>query len=145
MAGAVHRLLARARNRSPWLLLFNCGGCNGCGIEIVAALTPVYDLERFGILHTGNPRHADILLVSGTVNHRNRRTLEQLYTQVGSPRVVVASGSCALSGGVFAGAYNVVGGADRVVPVDVYVPGCPPRPESVIDGLLEAAARLGKW
>lgn len=142
MTGALGRLLDRARARSPWLLLFNCGGCNGCSIEVVAALTPVYDLERFGILHTGNPKHADLLLVTGTVNHRNRRTLENLYDQMGRPKTVAAMGACALCGGVFAEAYNVVGGADRVVPVDVYVPGCPPRPESIIDGLLEAAEGL---
>ena len=118
------------------MMHFCLGGCNGCSIEIMAALTPVYDLERFGILHTGNPKHADVLLVGGTVNHRNRRTLKNLSDQIPAPRLIVAVGTCALTGGIFTEAYNIIGGANRVVDVDVYVPGCPPKPEAVIDGIL---------
>jgi ech hydrogenase subunit C len=131
-----------ARAKSPWLLHFDCGSCNGCDIEILACLTPVYDLERFGIVNVGNPLHADVLLVSGTVNFRNRSVLENLHHQMPAPKVVVAVGACGLSGGIFRGAYNVVGGVDKVIPVDVYVPGCPPRPEAIIDGLLLGLEKL---
>ena len=129
------KFIGYARFKSPWLLHFDCGSCNGCDIEILACLTPVYDLERFGIVNVGNPLHADVLLVSGTVNPRNRIVLENLFNQMPAPKVVVAIGACGLSGGIFRGAYNVVGGIDRVIPVDVYVPGCPPRPEAIIDGV----------
>lgn len=138
MALTIHDLLAK----SPWFVHYNCNSCNGCDIELLACLTPVYDLERFGILHTGNPKHADILIVTGSVNHRNARVLKNIYAQLPAPHVVVALGVCSASGGVFAGAYNILGGVDKVIPVDVFVPGCPPRPEAMIDGLVRAAAIL---
>ena len=134
-------LFFKSRIKSPWLLHYDCGSCNGCDIEVLACLTPVYDLERFGIINVGNPKHADIFLVTGTVNPRNRKVLLNLYRQIPAPRVVTAFGSCALSGGIFREAYNVVGGVDQVIPVDIYVPGCPPRPESIIDGVLMALKR----
>jgi ech hydrogenase subunit C len=134
--------LNKSRVKSPWLLHYDCGSCNGCDIEVLACLTPVYDLERFGIINVGNPKHADIFLVTGTVNPRNRKVLLNLYRQIPAPKVVVALGSCALTGGIFREAYNVIGGVDQVIPVDVYVPGCPPRPESIIDGVLLA---LKQW
>ncbi|MFZ0134071.1 MAG: NADH-quinone oxidoreductase subunit NuoB [Desulfobacterales bacterium] len=136
------KIIGFARTKSPWLLHFDCGSCNGCDIEILACLTPVYDLERFGIVNVGNPLHADVLLVSGTVNHRNRIVLANLFSQMPAPKVVVAIGACGLSGGIFRGAYNVVGGIDRVIPVDVYVPGCPPRPEAIIDGVMLGLEKL---
>jgi len=125
--------------KSPWVVHYNCNSCNGCDIEFLACLTPMYDLERFGILHVGNPKHADVLVVTGSVNHRNARVLLNVYNQMPDPKVVVALGVCSSSGGVFAEGYNVLGGIDKVIPVDVFVPGCPPRPESMIDGILEAA------
>ena len=125
--------------KSPWVVHYNCNSCNGCDIEFLACLTPMYDLERFGILHVGNPKHADVLVVTGSVNHRNARVLLNVYNQMPDPKVVVALGVCSSSGGVFAEGYNVLGGVDKVIPVDVFVPGCPPRPESMIDGILEAA------
>jgi ech hydrogenase subunit C len=134
--GFLTRLIDRSRIKSPWLLHFDCGSCNGCDIEVLACLTPVYDVERFGIINVGNPMHADLLLVTGTVNHRNRSVLKNLYDQMPYPKIVVAVGACGLTGGIFRDAYNVVGGIDRVVPVDVYVPGCPPKPESIIDGVV---------
>ena len=130
------RMVAKSRIKSPWLLHYDCGSCNGCDIEVLACLTPVYDIERFGIINVGNPKHADILLVTGTVNHRNKKVLVNLYDQMPHPKVVVAIGSCGLSGGIFREAYNVVGGADKIIPVDVYVPGCPAKPEAIIDGVI---------
>jgi ech hydrogenase subunit C len=130
------RILQRSRIKSPWLLHYDCSSCNGCDIEVLACLTPVYDIERFGIVNVGNPMHADILLVTGTVNHRNKKVLRNLYDQMPDPKVVIAIGACALTGGVFREAYNVVGGVDRVIPVDVYVPGCAAKPEAIIDGVI---------
>lgn len=122
--------------KSPWLLHFDCGSCNGCDIEVLACLTPVYDIERFGIVNVGNPMHADMLLVTGTVNYRNRKVLFNLYDQMPPPKIIVAIGSCGLSGGIFRKAYNVIGGVDKVIPVDIYVPGCPAKPEAIIDGVV---------
>lgn len=132
----INRLIQKSRIKSPWLLHYDCSSCNGCDIEVLACLTPVYDIERFGIINVGNPMHADILLVTGTVNHRNKKVLVNLFDQMPQPRMVVAIGSCALSGGIFREAYNVVGGVDKVIPVDVYVQGCPPKPEAIIDGVV---------
>ena len=134
--GLIRKLIAKARIKSPWLLHFDCGSCNGCDIETLACLTPVYDIERFGIINVGNPKHADILLVTGTVTHRNKKVLKKLYDQMPDPKVVVAIGACALSGGIFRECDNVVGGVDRVIPVDVFVPGCPGKPEAIIDGVI---------
>lgn len=129
-------------NKSPWVVHFNCNSCNGCDIEFLACLTPMYDLERFGVLHVGNPKHADVLVVTGSVNHRNSRVLRNVYDQMPDPKVVVAMGVCASTGGIFADGYNVLGGIDKVLPVDVFVPGCPARPEAMIDGVLKAAQIL---
>jgi ech hydrogenase subunit C len=138
----ITRLIQKFRIKSPWLLHFDCGSCNGCDIEVLACLTPVYDVERFGIINVGNPMHADIMLVTGTVNHRNKKVLANLYDQMPNPKVVIAIGSCGLSGGIFRDAYNVVGGVDKVIPVDVYVPGCPAKPEAIIDGVVTALAKF---
>lgn len=134
----------KSRIKSPWLLHFDCGSCNGCDIEVLACLTPVYDIERFGIINVGNPKHADLLLVTGTVNHRNKKVLANLAEQMPDPKAVVALGSCGLSGGVFREAYNVVGGVDKIIPVDVYVPGCPPKPEAIIDGVVTGLAKFAQ-
>ncbi len=128
--------------RSPWILHYDGSSCNGCDIEVLACLTPLYDLERFGIVNTGNPKHADILLIPGSVNERNVEIVRNLYRQMPDPKVVVAVGACACSGGIFARAYNVQGGIDKVIPVDVYVPGCAARPESIIDGVVAGIAAL---
>ena len=126
-----------ARVNSPWLLHFNSGSCNGCDIEILATLTPRYDVERFGVKLQASPRHADVLLCTGPVTRQARDRLVRIYEQMHEPKFVVAVGSCALSGGAFQGCYNVMGGIDQVIPVNAYIPGCPPRPEAVIDGLLK--------
>lgn len=144
MLKKVKEFVKKSQIKSPWLIHFDCGSCNGCDIETLACLTPLYDIERFGIVNVGNPKHADLLLVTGTVNPRNRKVLENLYNQMPDPKIVVAVGSCGLSGGIFKDAYNVIGGVDKVIPVDVYVPGCPPKPEALIDGVVEGLAKLSE-
>ena len=129
-------------SKSPWILHYDGSSCNGCDIEVLACLTPLYDVERFGVVNTGNPKHADILLVTGSVNERNIEIIENLYRQMPEPKVVVAVGACACSGGIFARAYNIAGGVDKVLPVDVYVPGCAARPESIIDGVVKGIGAL---
>lgn len=136
-ADALEQIKRWARVNSPWAVHFNSGSCNGCDIEILATLTPRYDLERFGVKLQGSPRHADILICTGPVTRQSRERLKRVYEQMPDPKFVVAVGSCAISGGVFAGCYNVVGHIDEVIPVDVYVPGCPPRPEAIIDGIVK--------
>lgn len=128
--------------KSPWILHYDGTSCNGCDIEVLACLTPLYDVERFGIVNTGNPKHADILLITGSVNEQNIPVVKQLYEQMAKPKVVVAVGICATSGGIFADCYNVSGGVDKVLPVDVYVPGCAARPEAIIDGVVKALGIL---
>jgi ech hydrogenase subunit C len=139
------KLIQKSRIKSPWLLHYDCSSCNGCDIETLACLTPVYDIERFGIINVGNPMHADMLLVTGTVNHRNKKVLANLYDQMPYPKIVIAIGSCALSGGIFREAYNVVGGVDKVIAVDVYVPGCPPKPEAIIDSVVLGLQKINQW
>ena len=125
-----------ARVNSPWVIHYNSGSCNGCDIEILATLTPRYDLERFGVKLQGSPRHADILLCTGPVTRQSRDRLLRVYEQMPEPKFVVALGSCGLSGGVFHGSYNIAGGIDEVLPVSAYIPGCPPRPEAIIQGVV---------
>lgn len=122
--------------KSPWLIHYDGSSCNGCDIEVLACLTPVYDIERFGIVNTGNPKHADILLITGSVNAQNKEVIQNIYSQMPDPKVVIAVGICATSGGIFADCYNVMGGVDKVIPVDIYVPGCACRPEAIIDGVV---------
>lgn len=139
---ALEQVKTWARINSPWVIHFNSGSCNGCDIEILATLTPRYDLERFGIKLQGSPRHADILLCTGPVTRQARDRLVRIYSQMPEPKFVVAIGSCALSGGAFRGCYNVLGGIDQVIPVDAYIPGCPPRPEAIIDGVVKLLSTL---
>lgn len=124
--------------KSPWIIHYDGSSCNGCDIEVLACLTPLYDIERFGIVNTGNPKHADVFLLTGSVNAQNLPVIRQIYSQMPEPKVVVAVGICANSGGVFRECYNILGGADKAVPVDVYVPGCAARPEAIIDGVVRA-------
>ena len=136
--------LASYRKKSPWILHYNAGGCNGCDIEILACLGPKYDIERFGMINTGNPKQSDILLVTGPVTKRSRERLVEVYAQMPEPKVVVSCGACACTGGVFRGMYNCEGGIDQYLPVDVYVCGCGSRPEQIIDGVIQALAILEK-
>jgi NADH-quinone oxidoreductase B subunit len=131
------RLKTWARSKSPWAVHYNSGSCNGCDIEILAALTPRYDVERLGIKLQGSPRHADILIVTGPVTRQSRERLLRIYEQMPEPRHVVVVGSAAICGGVFRGCYNCLEGVDEVIPVDAYIPGCPPRPQAIIDGLVK--------
>lgn len=127
-----------ASKKSPWVIHYDASSCNGCDIEVLACLMPNFDVERFGIINTGNPKHADIFLVTGSVNEQNASVVRNIYAQMPEPRVVVAIGICGTSGGIFRECYNVLGGVDTVIPVDVYVPGCAARPEAIIDGVVRA-------
>jgi len=128
--------------RALWVYHLNTGSCNGCDIEIVASLTPRYDLERFGIKLVGSPRHADVLLVTGPVTRQMEPRLRRIYAQTPDPKVVMVVGNCGTEGDVFHESYNLVGPVDQIVPVDVYVHGCPPRPEAIIDGVVKAWLKL---
>ena len=131
-----------ARINSPWVIHFNSGSCNGCDIEILATLTPRFDLERFGVKLKGSPRHADVLLCTGPVTLQQRDRLARIYEQMPDPKFVVAIGTCSISGGAFQGCYGVLGGIDTVIPVAAYIPGCPPRPEAIIDGVVKLVMSL---
>lgn len=140
--GYLQKVITWSRIKSPWVIHFNTGACNACDIEIVASLTPRFDIERFGILLKGTPRHADVLLCSGPVTNQIKDRLVRIYEQMLEPKFVVAIGTCACSGGVFQGCYNVQGGIDAVIPVSVYIPGCPVRPEAIIDGVVKLLGSL---
>jgi ech hydrogenase subunit C len=128
--------------KSPWIIHYDASSCNGCDIEVLAALTPLYDVERFGIINTGNPKHADVFVVTGSVNDQNKEIIKNIYDQMPEPKVVCAIGICACSGGIFQECYNVQGGVDKLIPVDVYIPGCAAKPESIIDGVVKALGIL---
>lgn len=135
-------LVRKARRRSPWLFHFNAGSCNGCDIELVACLAPRFDVEQLGIRLEASPRHADVLVVSGPVTRTTAEALQTIYAQIPDPKVVVAIGSCPASGNVFAGSPTIVGPVDRIVPIDVYVPGCSPSPDAIIEGIARGVAIL---
>ncbi|MDR0439328.1 MAG: NADH-quinone oxidoreductase subunit B family protein [Methanocalculaceae archaeon] len=134
--------LTTSFNRSLWVFHFNSGSCNGCDIEIVASLTPRYDPERFGVKLVGSPRHADVLLVTGPVTNQMVDRLQRIYAQMPEPKIVMVVGTCAQSGGVFSTSYNLAGPVDQIISVDVYVPGCAPRPEAIIQGVVTAIAKF---
>jgi membrane-bound hydrogenase subunit mbhJ len=129
-------------SRSIWVFHFASAPCNNCDIEILDALTPKFDLERFGIKLVGSIKHADCMLVSGMINWRGAKHLKLLYDMAPKPLAVVAIGACACSTGIFKGGYYTCGPADRIVPVTAYIPGCPPRPEALIDGVVKVAKKL---
>ena len=130
--------------KSPWMLHYDGSSCNGCAIEVLACTTPVYDVERFGIINTGDPFQADILLITGGINSQSESVVKQIYSQMPNPKVVVAVGICACTGGIFKECYNIKGGVDTVIPVDIYVPGCAARPQAIIDGVVKAVELLQK-
>lgn len=131
-----------ARVKSPWVLHWNTGACNACDIEVLAALTPRFDIERFGIKLQGTPRHADVILCSGPVTKQVKERLVRVYNQTPAPKFVVAVGTCACTGGVFRGCYNVLGGINEAIPVDAYIPGCSARPDAIIDGVVKLLMKL---
>jgi len=135
-------LVKWARVKSPWVLHINTGACNACDIEVLAALTPRFDIERFGVLLKGSPRHADVLVVTGTVTRQVKERLVRVYEQMPEPKFAVAVGGCACTAGVFHACYNVYGGVDKAIPVDAYIPGCPAKPEAILDGVVKLLAKL---
>jgi len=124
--------------KSLWVYHVNTGACNGCDIEVINVLTPYYDAERFGIKLVGSPRHADVLLVCGPVTRQVASAVKRVYEATPAPKLVFAIGSCACGGGIWFDSYNILGGADAVLPVDFYIPGCPPRPEAILYGVAVA-------
>jgi membrane-bound hydrogenase subunit mbhJ len=132
----------KAFKRALWVYHLNTGSCNGCDIEILAVLTPRYDAERFGIMLVGTPRHADVLLVTGPVIKQMVPRVKRIYEQTPDPKMVMVVGGCGSEGGVFYESYNLAGPVDQIIPVNVYVPGCPPRPEAIIEGVAKAWVKL---
>ncbi len=132
----------KAFKRALWVYHLNTGSCNGCDIEILAVLTPRYDVERFGIKLVGTPRHADVLLVTGPVIKQMVSRVKRIYEQTPDPKVVMVIGNCGSEGGVFYESYSLAGPIDQIIPVTVYVPGCPPRPEAIIEGVVKAWVKL---
>ena len=128
--------------RSPWVFHLGASACNNCDIEVLDCLTPRHDIERFGITLVGSPRHADILLVSGIVNRQSIEKFRHVYEEVPKPKLVVAVGVCACSADMFRDSYNFVKPVDEIIPVDVYVPGCPPKPEAIIAGIIKALEKI---
>jgi len=133
-----------AFKRALWVYHLNTGSCNGCDIEILAVLTPRYDAERFGIKLVGSPRHADVLLATGPVVRQMVSRVKRIYEQIPDPKLVMAIGNCGIEGDVFYESYSLAGPIDQIIPVDVYVPGCPPRPEAIIHGVAMAWVKLEK-
>jgi Ni,Fe-hydrogenase III small subunit len=136
LARSLDRVAQRRLGRSLAIREVDAGSCNGCELEIHALNSPFYDLERYGIRFVASPRHADVLLVTGPVTKNMREALERTYLATPSPKWVVALGDCARDGGCFAGSYAVVGGVSEVVPVALHIPGCPPSPTEILQGLL---------
>ena len=137
-------LFCKSFKKSVWVYHTNTGACNGCDIEVINVLTPYYDAERFGIKLVGSPRYADALLVSGPVTRQVMPTLKTLYEAVPDPKIIIAIGSCASGGGIWFDSYNVMGGVDKILPVDYFIPGCPPRPEAIIFGVAVALGLIEK-
>ena len=134
--------LDKVLGRSLHIREVDAGSCNGCEVEIGGLNSPVYDIERFGIHFVASPRHADMLLVTGPVSRNMELALRKTYDATPAPRLVVAVGACGCSGGIFGANYASLGGVDKVIPVDVYIPGCPPNPRALLHGILTAIGRL---
>jgi membrane-bound hydrogenase subunit mbhJ len=139
-----NKLMCYSRRRSPWLFHMNGGSCNGCDIELIASLTPRYDAEQLGVRLEGSPRHADILCITGPITRNAVGAIKTVYGQVLGPKAVVAIGSCPATTNVFIESRTLDGPLNRHIPVDVFVPGCPPRPDAIIQGVAKAAEILAE-
>ena len=144
MSGIFAKLISISRRRSLWIYRINAGSCNGCDIEVAPCFSPRYDGEQMGAMLQGSPKHADILLISGPITLRTKEMLKDVYQQIPAPKAVIALGSCPASGNVFSGSPTIVGSAEAIVPVDLYIPGCPPRPQAILEAIQMAARMLEK-
>lgn len=138
----IDRLTKIARRKSPWVYHVNAGSCNGCDIEIGPCFCPRYDAEQMGVILQGSPKHADIMLITGPMTLRTCEAARDIYEQMPKPKAVVAIGSCPATGNLFAGSPTVMGSVEPTIPVDVYVPGCPPRPQAIMEGIRQASQLL---
>jgi len=143
-AAKLKQTLLHDIRRSIYVYRIDCGGCNACDIEIFASITPVFDAERFGIKVVASPRHADVILATGSVTRMMRLPALRAYQAAPDPKIVIAYGACACTGGIFHDLYCVWGGIDKILPVDVYIPGCPPTPAGTIYGFAMALGLLGQ-
>jgi Ni,Fe-hydrogenase III small subunit len=141
-AEELRQLISSRLKRSLHIRHLDSGSCNACDWELTALLNPYYDIQRLGIDFVASPRHADLLLVTGVMTRNLTEAARLTYEAMPQPRLVVAVGACAIGGGVFSSTYATTGTVDSVLPVDVFIPGCPPRPEAIIHGLLLAAGRM---
>ncbi len=139
---ALKGALLKDIRRSAYVYRVDCGGCNGCEIEIFAAITPIFDAERFGIKVVSSPRHADILVYTGAMTRAMRVPALRAYHAAPDPKICVAYGACGCSGGIFHDLYGVWGGADKILPIDLYIPGCPPTPPATVHGFAVALGLL---
>lgn len=134
--------LLKTLAKSPWVFHLSAGSCNNCDIEILDVLTPRFDVERFGALLVGSARHADALLVTGAMNRKSAKRVRTVYEQTAKPCLVIAFGACAAGQGIFRDSYAMTVPLDEIVPVDVYIPGCPPKPEAIIAGIVKGLEKL---
>lgn len=137
-------LKLKALTKSIWVFHVSAGSCNNCDIEILDLLTPRFDAERFGIQLIGSVRHADALLITGAMNQKSVPRVKKIYEQAPKPCIVIAVGQCALSQHMFKDSYNVSKPLDNILPVDLYIPGCPPKPEAMIDGIVKLITKIRK-
>ena len=136
---SLNKILQKLSVRSPWLFRINAGSCNGCDVELATtACIPRYDVERFGCKYCGSPRHTDVVLITGPLTTKMRDSVLRVWQEIPNPKVTVAVGICPISGGAFRESYSLEGPIDRYIPVDVNVPGCPPRPQAILEGIVLA-------
>lgn len=138
----LHRKIRALSRRSIHIREIDSGSCNACELEIISLTNPVYDIERFGVHFVASPRHADMLLVTGPVTRNMELALKKAYEAASEPKIVVAVGDCAMNAGIFKDSYAVVGGVEKVIPVDAYISGCPPRPQELLYGVLRILERI---